>query len=166
MKLIGIISHQGTKDQGHYLAIMNRGNEWTSYNDAITAHTTLTQLHQTQAYIMIYRKMEHSDVTEIDAHRDSTKANQQSPAKKSKSSHKTLHSYEESPLNSGPPIKIPEKNHTREDQTLGPAPTPTPYIKRDLPLRTWRYSQPSLAIALPHRPQTLGGRVRWEGQQS
>jgi len=89
MKLIGIISHQGTKDQGHYVAITSRGNEWTSYNDAITAQTTLTQLHQTQAYIMIYRKVEHSDVTEIDAPRDSTIANQQLPAKKSKPSHKT-----------------------------------------------------------------------------
>jgi len=27
MKLIGIISHQGTKDQGHYVAITKRGNE-------------------------------------------------------------------------------------------------------------------------------------------
>jgi len=46
MKLIGIISHQGTKDHGHYVAITNRGNEWTSYNDAITAQTILTHLHQ------------------------------------------------------------------------------------------------------------------------
>ena len=36
-ELIGIISHQGTKDQGHYVAITKRGNEWTLYNDAITA---------------------------------------------------------------------------------------------------------------------------------
>jgi len=47
MKLIGIISHQGTKDQGHYVAITKRGYEWTSYNDALTAQTTLTQIHQT-----------------------------------------------------------------------------------------------------------------------
>ena len=93
MELIGIISHQGTRDQGHYVAITKRGNKWTSYNDAITAQTTLTQLHQTQTYIMIYRKMDHSEVTEIDAPRDSTIANQQSPAKKSKPSHKT-HSIE------------------------------------------------------------------------
>jgi len=78
MKLIGIISHQGTKDHGHYAAITNTGDEWTSYNDAITAKTTLSLLHQTKAYILIYRKMEHSDVTEIDAPSDSTMANQQS----------------------------------------------------------------------------------------
>jgi len=64
MKLIGIISHQGTKDHGNYVAITNRGNEWTSFNDAITAQTTLTHLHQSQAYILIYRKMEHSAGTE------------------------------------------------------------------------------------------------------
>jgi len=49
MKLIGIISHQGTKDQGHDVVITKRGNEWTTYNnDAITTQATLTQLHQTQ----------------------------------------------------------------------------------------------------------------------
>jgi len=56
MKLIGIISHQCTKDHGHYVAITNRGDEWISYNDAITAQTTLSQLHQTQAYILITEK--------------------------------------------------------------------------------------------------------------
>jgi len=76
MKLIGIISHQGTKDQGHYVAITKRGNEWTSSNDALTAQTTLTQLHQTQVYIMIYRKMEHNEMPEIDASGDSTMTNQ------------------------------------------------------------------------------------------
>jgi len=44
MKLIGVITHQGTKDHGHYIAITNRGDEWTSYNDAITTQTTLTHL--------------------------------------------------------------------------------------------------------------------------
>ena len=37
MELIGIISHQGTKDHVHYVAITKRGNEWTSHNDAIVA---------------------------------------------------------------------------------------------------------------------------------
>jgi len=58
MKLIGIISHQETKEHGHYVAITNRGNEWTSYNDAITTQTTLTHLHQSQACVLMYRKME------------------------------------------------------------------------------------------------------------
>jgi len=125
MKLIGIISHQGTKDQGHYVVITKRGNEWTSYNDTITAQTTLTQLHQTQAYIMIYRKMEHSEVTEIDAPRDSTIANQQLPEKKSKPSHKTQHRNETSPLHPDPPIKIPEKNLPRQEGSdVGVSPHP------------------------------------------
>ena len=103
MKLIGIISQQGTKDYGHYVAITNRGNEWTSYNDDITAQTTLTHLHQSQAYILIYRKMEHSDVTEIESPRDSTMANQQLPIEKTKPSHKVHHSDEEPSLHLGLP---------------------------------------------------------------
>ena len=115
MEPIGIISHQGTRDRGHYVAITKRGNEWTSHNDAITAQTTLTQLHQTQAYIMIYRKMEDREVTEIEAPRDSTMAKKQLPAKNSKPSHKTQHRNEESPLHPDPPIKIPEKNLPRQE---------------------------------------------------
>jgi len=45
MELIGIISHQGTKEQGHYVAITKRGNEWISHNDAKVVQTTSTQLH-------------------------------------------------------------------------------------------------------------------------
>jgi len=53
MELIGIIAHQGTKEQGHYVTITKKGNELISRNDAIVTQATLTQLHQTQAYIMI-----------------------------------------------------------------------------------------------------------------
>ena len=35
MELIGIVTHQGTKEQGHYVAITKKGNEWFSYSDAI-----------------------------------------------------------------------------------------------------------------------------------
>jgi len=130
VKLIGIISHQGTKDHGHYTAITNRGDEWTSYNHAITAQTTLSHLHQTQAYILIYRKMEHSDLTEIDAPRDSTMVYQQLPAKKSKPSHKTQHNDEEPPLHPDPPIKIPEKNLPRQGGSdVGPKLHPNPIQK-------------------------------------
>jgi len=167
MELIGIISHQGIKDQGHYVAITKRGNEWTSHNDAKVAQITLTQLHQTQAYIMIYRKMDHNEATGIIAPRDSTMAGQQLTAKKSKLSHKTEHSPEESPLHPDPRIKFPEKNLPRQEGSDGgSSPNPTPYMKRDLPRRTWRYSKPPLLIALPYRPQKPGGRVKWEGQQS
>jgi len=33
MKLVGIISHQGTKDDGHYTAMTKRDDKWTLYND-------------------------------------------------------------------------------------------------------------------------------------
>jgi len=60
MKLIGIISHQGTKDNGHYTAMTKKEDEWTLYNDVITTQTTTKRIHQTQAYIMMYRKTEES----------------------------------------------------------------------------------------------------------
>ena len=47
MKLIGIISHLGTKDNGHYTAMTNREDKWTLYNDAITTQTTTKHIHQT-----------------------------------------------------------------------------------------------------------------------
>jgi len=163
MELIGIISHQGTKDPGHYVAITKRGNEWISYNDAITAQTTSTQLHQTQAYIMIHRKMDHNEATGINAPRDSTMADQQLPAKKSKPLHKTQHSYKESPLHPDPPIKFPQNNLPRQDASDGGViPQPNPKYEEG-PRRTWRYSKPSLVIALPHRPKKPGGRARNQG---
>jgi len=58
MKLVGLISHQGTKDNGHYTAITKREDKWTLYNDAITTQTTMKHIHQTQAYILLYRKTE------------------------------------------------------------------------------------------------------------
>ena len=167
MKLIGIISHQGTKDQGHYVAITKRGNEWTSYNDALTAQTTLTQLHQTQACIMIYRKMEHSEVTEIDAPRDSTKANQQLPAKKSKPSHKTQHRNEESPLHPDPPIKIPEKNLPRQEGSdVGVIPHPNSIYEEGPTKENLEILETLLSNRLtPQAPETRGeGEVG--GQQS
>jgi len=49
MELISIISHQGTKDNGHYTAITKKEEEWTLYNDATTTHITTTHIHQPQA---------------------------------------------------------------------------------------------------------------------
>ena len=47
MELIGIISHQGTKEEGHYVAITKRGNEWILRNDPNNIDTTTsnTGLH-------------------------------------------------------------------------------------------------------------------------
>jgi ubiquitin C-terminal hydrolase len=58
MKLVGIISHQGSKDNGHHTAMTKREDKWTLYNDAITTQTTMKHIHQTQAYILLYRKTE------------------------------------------------------------------------------------------------------------
>ena len=74
--------------------------------------------------------MDHSEVTEIDAPRDSTMAYQQLPAKKSKPSHKTQYNDEEPPLHPDPPIKIPEKNLPRQGGSdVGPKPHPNPIQK-------------------------------------
>jgi len=56
MKLIGIISHQGTKDNGHYTAMTKKEDEWTLYNDAITTQISTKHILQAQAYILMYRK--------------------------------------------------------------------------------------------------------------
>ena len=58
MRLVGIISHHGTKDNGHYTAMTRREDKWTLYNDAITTQTTMKHIHQTQAYILMHRKTE------------------------------------------------------------------------------------------------------------
>ena len=55
-----IISHQGTKDNGHYTAMTKREDKWTLCNDALTTQTTTKHIHQTQAYMLIYRKTEQS----------------------------------------------------------------------------------------------------------
>jgi len=82
MKMIGIISHQGTKDNGHYTAMTKREDKWTLYNDTITTQTTTKPIHQTQAYILMYRKTEESTGMEKSAPIDiSKKLESQSGAK-------------------------------------------------------------------------------------
>jgi len=105
LKLIGIISHQGTKDHGHYIAMTNRGDEWTSYNNSITTQTTLTHLHQTQAYILLYRKTEQSTGTGKAAPRDSTMASQPRSTEKPKPRHETHYREEKPTLQPDPLIK-------------------------------------------------------------
>jgi len=158
MELIGIISHQGTKDQGHYVAITKRGNEWISHNDAKVAQTTLTQLHRTQAYVMIYRKMDHNEATGINAPRDSTMAGQQLTAKKSQISHKTEHSPEESPLHPDPLIKFPEKNLPRQEGSdSGVIPQLNPIYEEGPPKENLEILETPLTNRLtPQAPETRG----------
>jgi len=148
-------------------ALMNRGNEWTSFHDAITAQTTLSHPHQSQAYMLIYRKMEHSAVTANETPRDSTKVNQQLPTEQSKPSHKTHHSAEEAPLHPGPPIKIPEKNLPRQGRSdVGANLQPIPIHKEGPTTENLKVLHTLLNDR--HIPQALEtrGRVRVEGQQS
>jgi len=113
--------------------------------------------------------MEHSEVTEIDASRDSTMANQQLPAKKSKASHNTQHRNKESALHQDPLIKIPEKNLPRQEgPDVGVSPHPNSIHKKG-PTKENLEKLETLPskIALPHhRPQKPEGRVRRDGQQS
>jgi len=51
---------QGTKDNEHYTAMTKREDKWTLYYDALTTQTTTKNIHQTQAYILMYRKTEQS----------------------------------------------------------------------------------------------------------
>ena len=53
-----IISHQGTKDNGHYTAMTRREDKWTLYNDAIATQTTTKHIYQTKAYILMYGRTE------------------------------------------------------------------------------------------------------------
>ena len=116
MNLIGIISHQGTKEHGHYVAITKKGNEWISCNDAITTQIPLTHLHQSQAYVLIYRKIEHSADAVKETPSDAIIANQQLSVK----TLKPPHTYPD------PPKKIPPKENlpAQEGQWWGLTPTP------------------------------------------
>jgi len=120
MKLFGVISHQGTKEHGHYVAITKSGNEWISHNDAITTQTTQTHLHQSQAYVLMYRKMEQSAWTEKEAHR--AIASQQVPTEKPKPTHKTLHSGKPL-LHPDPPKREKPPRQGRSVVEVNPNPT-------------------------------------------
>jgi len=126
MKLIGIIAHQGSKEQGHYVTITKKGNKWISHNDAIVTQVTLTQLLQTQAYIMIYRKMDHDGGTETNGPKDPITV-QESTAKKSKLLHRMEHRPEESPILPGPWETYPEQNPScQQGSNGGDIPQPSP----------------------------------------
>jgi len=125
MNLIGVISYQGTKEHGHYVAMTKSENERISHNNAITIQTTQTHLHQSQAYVLMYRKTEQSTGTEKEAPR--VIAGQQLPTEKLKPSHKTLHSGKpllhpeppkrENPPRQGRPVVGANPNPTHEEPT-------------------------------------------------
>ena len=66
MKLIGMISHQGSEKHGHYVAMTKKGEDWILHNDSSTTLATPAHLHQSQAYILIYRKAKLNTETETE----------------------------------------------------------------------------------------------------
>jgi len=125
MELIGIVTHQGTKDQGHYVAITKRGNKWFSYSDAIVTQVTVAELLQTQAYILIYRRIEQDEGTGTQRSRNSATI-QNSTIKKPKLSHKMEFALLAS-LTPGPRRKIPDQNTPYQQISSGGA-TPQPSL--------------------------------------
>ena len=160
MELIGIIAHQGTKEQGHYVTITKKGNKWISHNDAIVTQATLTQLLQTQAYIMIYTKKDHDGGTEINGPKDPIMV-QEPTAKKSKLSHRMENRPEESPLLPGPRVTYPEQNPSvQQGPHGGDIPQPSPIYGEGL-------FKENLAIPdtlLTNRPNPQAPGTRGEGE--
>jgi len=125
MELIGIITHQGTTEQGHYVTITRKGDKWFSYNDAIVTQATVTKLLQTQAYILMYRKMDHNGETGPKGSRNST-THQNPTTKKPKLSHEVEYKSVE-PLTPGPRAKFPEQNTPGLQKSIGgETPQPSP----------------------------------------
>jgi len=159
MELIGIITHQGTKEQGHYVTITRKGNEWISYNDAIVTQVTVTELLQTQAYILIYRKKDHGGGTGTNGPSNFTTI-QNSITKKSKLSHKEEYRPVES-LPPGPGGKFPEQNIPCQQKTIGgDTPQPSPIYGEGL----LEDSQMRLDILPTTRPDPQTSGTRGEGE--
>ena len=112
MKLIGIISHQETGNNGHYLSATKKGIEWTLYDDAKTTHLTLAQLHRLQAYVLIYRKTTQTETGAIPGEDDKLTAEQ-------------VHKCQmKPPLPPDPPDELPvEQQQHPATRTTEPSPT-------------------------------------------
>jgi len=160
MELIGIIAHHGTKEQGHYVTITKKGNKWISHNDTIVTQATVTHLLQTQAYIMIYRKMDHDGGTGTNGPRNSITV-QESKTKKSKLSHKMEHRPEESSLLLGPRVTYPEQNiPCQQGSNGGDTPQPSPIYEEGLLTENLTI----LDTLLTNRPNPQAPETRGEGE--
>jgi len=160
MELIGIITHQGTKEQGHYVTITRKGNERISYNDAIVTQVTMTELLQTQAYILIYRKKDHGEGTGTHGPSNSTTI-QNSITKKPKLSHKEEYRPVES-LPPGPQGKSPEQNiPCQQESSGGDTPQPSPIYGEGL----LEESQMRLDFFPTTRPDPQAPATRREGEE-
>jgi len=128
MKLIGMISHQGTKKHGHYVAVTKKGEDWILHNDASTTQITPAHLHQSQAYILIYRKTKLSAETATEIPITGTS---QQPTEKLKPTYQKHNSLKDYPPHPGPPKKphmelLPHKGRLGTGVHLNPTPTEGP----------------------------------------
>jgi len=116
---------------------------------------------------MIYRKKDHNEATGLNAPRDSTMAGQQLTVMKSKPSHKTEHSYEESPLHPDPLIKFSEKNLPRQEGPDGGViPQSNPIYEEGPTKENLEILETPLTNRLtPQAPETRGeGEVGWAAE--
>ena len=100
LELIGMISHQGTEKNGHYVAVTKKGEDWILHNDASTTQITPAQLHRSQAYVLIYRKTIPSTETGTKISRADTS---QQPTEKLKPTYQGHNCLKKSPPHPDPP---------------------------------------------------------------
>lgn len=61
-QLCSVIVHQGTGNGGHYIAYVNRENQWYFTSDSVTRKASLSEVLGSQAYILMYRKIERQNI--------------------------------------------------------------------------------------------------------
>ena len=54
--LTGVVKHQGSKESGHYVAVIQTSNGWLEFNDVSVRRTAMKDLHWCpEAYILFYK---------------------------------------------------------------------------------------------------------------
>ena len=156
-----MISHQGSEKHGHYVAITKKGKEWILHNDASTTQTTPAHLHQSQAYVLIYRKTKLS--TEMETGAPITGTSQQRTEKL-----KPHNSSKESLSHPDPPKNSHMENLPREERLgTGAHPNPTPTERPTIE----NLRAPEILLSNHYAPQALdirgeveiGGAIEPEG---
>ena len=105
------------------------------YTYMCMTQVTVTELLQTQAYIIIYRKMDHDGGTRTNGPRNS-RTIQKSTIKKPKLSHEMEYRPVESLL-PGPRVKFPNRiSHASRNPSGGIPPNLAPHTGRDFLKRT------------------------------
>jgi len=152
MELIGMISHQGSEKQGHYVTMTKKGEDWILHNDSSTTLATPAHLHQSQAYILIYRKAKLNIETETEIPITGTS---QQPMEKFKPLYQRHNSHKKSPTHLDP-LKKPHREHLPHQRWLGtgvhlnPTPTEGPTIENP--------KTPAILHSTHHAPQALESR--------